>query len=170
MVLFAGDAAVRMQSLRLWTTEEKRQREKSLRRDLPANKRGITTQEGSADSFLELKHSATAVLRSDGWLTKGKQTKITVRCPPKITGEYSSMFLFCLSLKKRKERICIFDLFSFPLVKKKKRMKGQRKVPFTNVHRLTLDNDFLTFMNVSFKCLTYHYLLKVCFLFILFQS
>lgn len=66
MVLFAGDVAVRMQSLRLWTTEEKRQREKSLRRDLPANKRGITTQEGSADSFLELKHSATAVLRSDG--------------------------------------------------------------------------------------------------------
>lgn len=52
---------------------------------------------------------------------------------------------------------------------KEEETKGQRKVPFTNVHRLTLDNDFLTFMNVSFKCLTYHYLLKSLFSFYSFS-
>ena len=38
---------------------------------------------------------------------------------------------------------------------KEEETNGQRKVPNTNAHRLRLDNDFLTFVNVSFKCLTY---------------
>ena len=52
---------------------------------------------------------------------------------------------------------------------KEEETKGQRKVPNANAHRLRLDNDFLTFMNVSFKCLTYHYLLKSLFSFYSFS-
>ena len=38
---------------------------------------------------------------------------------------------------------------------KEEETNGQRKVPNAKAHRLRLDNDFLTFVNVSFKCLTY---------------